>query len=313
MGGLISLHKLEVFCAVVEQGGVGRAAARLYVSQPVLSGHIRQLETRIGVELFRRAGQRLELTDARHATYTWARETLRRSTGLDRELAGLTSGTGGAVAIATSMTIGGYLLPPILTDFARTNPHARIAVHVLDSDQIWEAVTSALSDLAIPIASRIPYGHGPTGQIRGRQHLVLIAARNASRTPGNEITATDLTRVPFVSTPPIHPPRPRRHRPRRPGHYPPHRHHRVRSLRGHQARVRAGVGAAVLFHTSVATDLANDSLRPVHITGARQRLHVFAVVRTNDHLSPLHRRLIPTTGTVLRVGRSSWLGSWRLA
>lgn len=300
MDGRISLHKLEVLCAVVERGGVGRAAAHLYVSQPVVSGHIRNLEARLGVTLFRRDGQRLELTDAGRATYDWARETLRRGTELDRDLAGLTSGTGGAAAVATSMTVGSYLLPPILTDFARANPQARIAVHVFDPDQIWEAVTSGLCDLAVPIAPRVPYGRGLTGTLLGHQDLVLVAAPDATDPPGDEIDPPHLARLPFVSTP-------------------------QRSIRrdledaaladlgitdrtvtiefGHpeaiKHAVRAGLGVALLFHSSAATDLANGSLRQVRITGAQPRLPVFAVVRGDKHLSPLHRTLITTIGQAL--------------
>jgi DNA-binding transcriptional LysR family regulator len=302
MDGRISLHKLEVFCAVVEHGGVGRAAAHLYVSQPVVSSHIRQLETRLGTELFRRAGQRLELTDAGHATYAWARETLRRGTELDRELTGLTSGTGGAAAIATSMTVGSYLLPPILTDFARAHPDARIAVQVFDPDQIWEAVTTGLCDLAVPIAPRIPYGRGLTGHLLGHQDLVLVAAPDAPDPPGDEITPADLARLPFVSTP--------RQSIRRDledaaladlgiadrtvtiefGHPEAIKH-----------AVRAGLGVALLFHASVATDLANGTLRQLRITGARPRLPVFAVARADKHLSPLHRKLTTTIAAALRV------------
>ncbi|GLH95333.1 LysR family transcriptional regulator [Phytohabitans aurantiacus] len=300
MDGRVSLHKLEVFCAVVEHGGVGRAADHLYVTQPVVSGHIRQLEARLGADLFRRVRQRLELTDAGHAAYTWARETLRRSTELDRELAGLTSGTGGAAAVATSMTVGSYLLPPILTDFARANPHARITVHVFDPDQIWEALTSGLCDLAVPIAPRIPYGRGLTGQLLGHQDLVLVVAPDAPHPAGDEIAPADLARLPFVSTP--------RGSIRRDledsaladlgitdrtvtiefGHPEAIKH-----------AVRAGLGVALLFHASVAADLADGTLRQVRIAGARPRLPVFAVVRATKHPTPLQRKLITTIAGAL--------------
>src|SRR4051794_16458889 len=43
----ITLHKLEVFDLVVECGSVSRAADQLYISQPVVTAHIRSLEQRI--------------------------------------------------------------------------------------------------------------------------------------------------------------------------------------------------------------------------------------------------------------------------
>ncbi|MGN9841531.1 LysR family transcriptional regulator [Nonomuraea sp. H19] len=295
----ISLHKLEVFCAVVEQGGVGRAAAHLYVSQPVVSGHIRSLEERLGVELFHRVGQRLELTDAGHIAYRWSRDTLRRGNELDRELAGLAGGTAGAVAVATSMTVGSYLLPPVLTDFALAHPGARIAAHVFDPNQIWEAVTSGLCDLAVPIAPRIPHSRGLTGQFAGHQDLVLAGAPG---TVNDSISVEELARLPFVATP--------RSSIRRDledtalaelgvtdrevviefGHPEAIKH-----------AVRAGLGVALLFRASVAAELATGALHEIRIAGTQPRLPVFVVWRTDKRLSPLQQTLI----TVIRDALSS--------
>jgi Bacterial regulatory helix-turn-helix protein, lysR family len=54
-GGLavvnVSLRLLRAFVAVVNQGNVGRAAARLYVSQPSLSQDIRRLARTVGADL----------------------------------------------------------------------------------------------------------------------------------------------------------------------------------------------------------------------------------------------------------------------
>ena len=56
--------RLQVFRAVARQQSFSRAAVDLHLSQPAVSKHIRQLEAELGSQLFRRLGNRVELTDA---------------------------------------------------------------------------------------------------------------------------------------------------------------------------------------------------------------------------------------------------------
>jgi len=60
----MDLRELEAFQAVVEAGGVGRAALRLHRAQSSITARIRQLEASLGVALFERDGRALRLTAA---------------------------------------------------------------------------------------------------------------------------------------------------------------------------------------------------------------------------------------------------------
>lgn len=58
----IELRHLRAFVAVAEELNFGRAASRLYVSQPALSRQIRSLERLVGCDLLRRSTHQVELT-----------------------------------------------------------------------------------------------------------------------------------------------------------------------------------------------------------------------------------------------------------
>lgn len=58
--------ELKSFYAVARCGTVTRAATQLGVSQPTVTGQLRQLESRYGIELFHRQGRGLRLSDAGH-------------------------------------------------------------------------------------------------------------------------------------------------------------------------------------------------------------------------------------------------------
>lgn len=68
------LHSLDIrllryFAVVAEENNMSRAAQRLFMSQPPLSRHIRQLEERLGVTLFVRHTRGLTLTDEGYARW----------------------------------------------------------------------------------------------------------------------------------------------------------------------------------------------------------------------------------------------------
>ena len=73
----IELRHLRAFVAVADELNFGRAAQRLYLSQPALSRQIRALERLVGTDLLRRSTHRVELTVAGEALLDRARRILR--------------------------------------------------------------------------------------------------------------------------------------------------------------------------------------------------------------------------------------------
>lgn len=59
---------------VAKEGGLAPAAAKLHVSQPSISGQIRELEEALGEKLFRREGRRNRLTDTGQIVFGFADE-----------------------------------------------------------------------------------------------------------------------------------------------------------------------------------------------------------------------------------------------
>jgi LysR family cyn operon transcriptional activator len=68
----MNFRQLCTLVAIVESGGIHRAAARLNLSQPAASRQIHALEAELGVPLFDPVGRRL------HSCWTWIQSTILR-------------------------------------------------------------------------------------------------------------------------------------------------------------------------------------------------------------------------------------------
>ena len=59
----MNLFQLRAFDAVAREGSFTRAAARLFISQPAVTGHVKALEDHYQITLLRRTARRVELTE----------------------------------------------------------------------------------------------------------------------------------------------------------------------------------------------------------------------------------------------------------
>ena len=83
---MLNFKHLHYFYTVAKTGAVNRAAEKLHLAPQTLSGQLTQFEERLGVDLFRRSGRRLELTDTGRLVLSYAEELFQVSTELEQVL-----------------------------------------------------------------------------------------------------------------------------------------------------------------------------------------------------------------------------------
>ena len=75
----MELKQLRYFVAVAEELHFGRAARRLFISQPALSFDIRKFEEQLGVQLLERTNKAVALTNAGNVLLEEARRLLEQA------------------------------------------------------------------------------------------------------------------------------------------------------------------------------------------------------------------------------------------
>jgi DNA-binding transcriptional LysR family regulator len=120
----IDLDALHIFRTVAEHGGITRAAAKLNRVQSNVTTRVKQLEERLGTQLFVRERRRLTLSPEGRLLLAYADELLRLSSEAQ---AAVRSGTPrGAFRIGTLESTAAARLPPILARYHHAYPDVQI-------------------------------------------------------------------------------------------------------------------------------------------------------------------------------------------
>lgn len=144
---MMDFPRLTVFQAVVHRLSFSQAADDLYLSQPAVSKHIRQLEAELGVKLFHRGGGQVELTDAGRILADYAGRVATLSEEVRRVLDELDGLKRGYLRLAATSTPGLYLLPEALARFGQRYPGIEISLWLGNSDAVAQQVLQGAADL----------------------------------------------------------------------------------------------------------------------------------------------------------------------
>ncbi|MEK6438607.1 LysR family transcriptional regulator [Pseudonocardia sp. T1-2H] len=294
----ISLHKLEVFARVVERGGVRLAAEELFVSQPVVSAHLRSLEERLGVKLFRREGRGMELTEAGTEVHVWATEVLRGRTELDRSLRDISRGAAGRASIGSSMSVGNYVLPPLLVDFRRGHPHASISLSPSSVEIALEGTLSGRYDFSVLATDAVLDTDSFEAELIARPSFCLVTAPDDTRV-GDAVSVAELTGLSFVCPPAgMAIRRSQDSALAAIGVVDRSVAIELGSAESMKVAVQGGLGVALLWRASVQRELDTGLLREVRISGQDLRDKLYLVQRRGRRLTEFQNTL---TG-VIRAG-----------
>jgi DNA-binding transcriptional LysR family regulator len=153
----LSLARLRVFAAVVDQGGYSAAARHLGLSQPTVSFHVQALERAFGAPLLTYQGRRVHPTAAGEVLYRTAVRTLRDAEECAELVAGLRVGRLGRVRVGASIAFEqSFFLTQVVAPFTRAHPDVEVSLRFGTSRQMVEAMRSREVDLAYVTHWHVP-------------------------------------------------------------------------------------------------------------------------------------------------------------
>ena len=145
----LKTRQLLLVVALAEEGNVHRAAAVLNMTQPAASKLLRELEDTLGVTLFEREPRGVRPTLYGDAIIRHARAVLGSLDQAQEELAALSSGRLGTVAIGAITSPGVRLLPAAVAAVKRRHADIRISVEIDTSNVLLERLAQEKLDIVI--------------------------------------------------------------------------------------------------------------------------------------------------------------------
>lgn len=143
----IEIKDLRYMSAIARHEGISKAADELYISQPALSGYLKNLETRLGVPLFQRIGKRMVLTYFGECFLKEGNEILLRHKHFTEELDRIRCEERGRLSIGFPILRGISLLPAALPVFSKRFPNVEIRCYEEDASALDRLIQQGELDI----------------------------------------------------------------------------------------------------------------------------------------------------------------------
>lgn len=122
----------ELFCTIVETGGISAGATALRSSPPAVSRRLVALEARLGVRLAERNARRFRLTEEGTLFYEHCRKILAQMRDAEAEVSARGNTARGFLRVGAPMELGRRRIAPLLAEFA--GQHPGLEAHLVLSD-----------------------------------------------------------------------------------------------------------------------------------------------------------------------------------
>ena len=285
-------RRLEVFRAVARELNFSRAALELHLSQSAVSQQIAALEGELGGELFDRSRRRVRLTPAGAALLHRVDRLLGDFAEARRAVAAARGAVEGELRVASSRTIGTYLLPRLLATLGQRHPALALEISIENSERVTQSLLAGHADIGY--VEDVVSTAGIVLVELLQDELVIVAASSHRFAAVTEVALEDLIAEPLVvresgsGTRRV-----AEEHLRRAGA-------RIEELRiaaeltgieAIKAAVEAGLGVAILSRATLAKELALGTLVERRLSGIEIRRSFYAATAVGATELPAAREL----------------------
>ena len=189
-------YRDQVFIAAAENLSFSKAAEDLFISQPAVTKHIKELENKLNVALFDRKGNRIQLTKAGQLVYKCLKQIQIKYKDLEFELGLLNETFNGTLRIGASSSISQYVIPSYLAAFNQRYPKLKLYLENGNSFEMEQKLLNGKVDIALVEneSSNSDLRYLPFMD----DEICLVTGANSAYAKRKFISKSDLKILPFI-------------------------------------------------------------------------------------------------------------------
>lgn len=143
---------LEYMIAIAQERSISRAAERFYLTQPVLSRHLKKIEAGAGTPLFIRQKDGMALTEAGRIYINSAQNILHMEAEMEADLRAMLEEEKNTLRVYVDFPYISLLSERILPEMRKKHPHVRVHFIYAGTDDIQSSFSSGAAGIGILIS-----------------------------------------------------------------------------------------------------------------------------------------------------------------
>ena len=192
----ITIQQMEALIKLVEERSFSRAAKKMYLTQPSMTKHIKNLEESVNAKVVNRKNTGISLTPEGKILYDYARRVFKLMDEAKEKVERVREDESGSVFISASTIPSTYILPHVLNAFNKAYADIHCYVQMNDSEATLNMILDNQAEIGFigkPVS-----GNKLNIEPLWKDRLALIVPEGHPWRRKKKITMGELSREPFI-------------------------------------------------------------------------------------------------------------------